>query len=165
MWEAIAKILTNQNALMVMVFAVIVFFILVVLAKMGWIRLNTSKFGLGDDYRERDIIRQQTEWTHIYCEGLKNQVDDMCKDVKDYDPFITLYILERMYSEVVTWICYNHIKLDSDYISIKQDRVKMLLSAMTVRPEVFTSKKFFSKVDFWTAEIIHKLVKIRESYK
>jgi hypothetical protein len=89
----------------------------------------------------------------------------MCKDVTDYDPFITLYILERMYSEVTTWICYNHIKLDSDYISIKQDRVKMLLSAMTVKPEIFTSKKFLSKVDLWTAEIINKLVKIRESYK
>jgi hypothetical protein len=165
MWEAIAKILTNQNALMVMIYGLIVFLILVILAKLGWIRLNTSKFGLGDDYRERDIIRQQTEWTHIYCEGLKNQIDDMCKDVTDYDPFITLYILERMYSEVTTWICYNNIKLDSDYISIKQDRVKMLLSAMTVKPEIFTSKKFLSKVDLWTAEIINKLVKIRESYK
>jgi hypothetical protein len=150
---------------MVMIYGLIVFLILVILAKLGWIRLNTAKFGLGDDYRERDIIRQQTEWTHIYCEGLKNQIDDMCKDVTDYDPFITLYILERMYSEVVTWICYNHIKLDSDYISIKQDRVKMLLSAMTIKPEVFTSKKFLSKVELWTAEIINKLVKIRESYK
>lgn len=165
MWEALAKILTNQNALMVMIYGLIVFLIMVLLAKMGWLRLNTTKFGLGDDYRERDIIRQQTEWTRIYCEGLKNQIDDMCKDVKDYDPFITLYILERMYSEVVSWICYNHINLDSDYISIKQDRVKMLLSAMTVKPEVFTNKKFFARVDMWTAEIIHRLVKIRESYK
>jgi hypothetical protein len=41
----------------------------------------------------------------------------------------------------------------------------MLLSAMTVKPEIFTSKKFLSKVDLWTAEIINKLVKIRESYK
>lgn len=165
MWEAIAKVLTNQNAFMVMIYGLIVFLIMVLLAKMGWLRLNTSKFGLGDDYRERDIIRQQTEWAHIYCDGLKNQIDDMCKDVPDYDPYITLYILERMYSEVVSWICYNHINLDSDYISIKQDKVKMLLSATTVKPEVFTNKKFLAKVDVWTSEIICKLVKIRQAYK
>ena len=49
MWEAIAKVLTNQNAFMVMIYGLIVFLIMVVLAKMGWLRLNTSKFGLGDD--------------------------------------------------------------------------------------------------------------------
>lgn len=165
MWDAIAKILTNQNALMVMVFAVIVFFILVVLAKMGWIRLNTSKFGLGDDYREREIIRQQTEWAHIYCVGLRHKVDEMCKDVEGYDPYITMYILERMYSEVVEWVTYNHLNLKSDYISIKQEKVKALLASMTVKPEVFTSKRFLVRVDEWTSEIIHRLVNIREAYK
>lgn len=165
MWEAIAKILTNQNALMVMIFAVIVFFILVILAKMGWIRLNTSKFALGDDYRERDIIRQQTEWAHIYCEGLRHKVDDLCKDVEGYDPYITMYILERMYSEVVVWITYNHLNLTSEYVSIKQEKVKALLASLTVMPEVFTSRKFYARVDEWTAEIINKLVKIREVYK
>jgi hypothetical protein len=165
MWEAIAKILTNQNALMVMIFSVIVFFILVILAKMGWIRLNTSKFGLGDDYRERDIIRQQTEWAHIYCVGLKHQIDDMCKNVEGYDPYITMYVLERMYSEVVEWITYNHLNLTSEYVSIKQEKVKGLVSTLTIMPEVFTSKKFYAHVDEWTSEIITKLVKIREVYK
>ena len=165
MWDAIAKVLTNQNALMVMIFSMIAFLVLVVLAKKGYIRLNTSKFALGDDYRERAIIQQQAEWAHIYCVGLRHAVDDMCKDVKGYDPYITMYILERMYSEVVEWITYNHINVESDYISIKQDKVKALLASLTVMPDVFTNKKFLNKVDEWTSEIIHKLVKIREVYK
>lgn len=165
MWDAIATVLTNQNALLVMIFCLLVFLILVFLAKKGYIRLNTSKFALGDDYRERAIIQQQTEWAHIYCVGLRHPIDEMCRNVDGYDPYITMYILERMYSEVVEWITYNHINIESDYISIKQDKVKALLATMTVMPDVFTSKRFYSKVDEWTAEIIHKLVKIREVYK
>lgn len=165
MWEAIAKILTNQNALMVMIYGLIVFLVMVILAKLGWIRLNTSKFGMGDDYREREIIRQQTEWAHIYCVGLRHPIDEMCKNVEGYDPYITMYILERMYSEVVEWITYNHLNLTSDYVSIKQEKVKALLATLTVMPEVFTSKKFSTKVDEWTAEIISRLVNIREVYK
>ena len=165
MWDAIAKVLTNQNAFMVMIYGLVVFLIMVLLAKMGWLRLNTSKFGLGDDYRERDIIRQQTEWAHIYCEGLRHTIDEMCKDVEGYDPYVTMYILERMYGEVVEWITYNHINVESDYISIKQEKVKALLASMTVKPDNFTSKKFMTKVDDWTSEIIHRLVKIREVYK
>ena len=165
MWDAFARILTNDNALLVLIFFTILLFVLIALAMCGVVRIDTGAFKMGSDYKERDIIRQQTEWAHIYCVGLKNQIDELCKDIPEYDPYITMYILERMYSEVVTWICYNHINLDSDYISIKQDKVKMLLSAMTVKPDVFISKRFLVKVDTWTAEIIHKLVKIREAYK
>lgn len=165
MWDAIAKILTNSNALLVLVFLVIFFMLFVLLARTGLIQIKTSSFRMGADTRERDIIRQQTEWAHVYCAGLKGQVDDYCKNIEGYDPFVTMYILERMYTEVVEWITYNHINLDSDYISIKQDKVKALLSAITVMPDVFGSRKFLTMVDNWTDEIIHKLVLIREVYK
>lgn len=165
MWDAFAKILTNSNALLVLIFLTLFVVILILLAMSGLVRIDTGAFKMGSDYKERDIIRQQTEWAHIYCCGLKNQVDEMCKDIPGYDPYITMYILERMYGEVVEWITYNHINLDSDYISIKQDKVKMLLNALTVKPDVFASKKFYVKMDVWTSEIIHKLVKIREAYK
>lgn len=165
MWEAIATIMTNQNALMVILFGIAIFLLMVVLAKKGYIRINTDKFAMGDDYRERAIIQQQAEWAHIYCQGLKSQVDIFCKDIEGYDPYITMYMLERMYSEVVEWITYNHINLDSDYIGIKQDRIKALVASLTVMPAVFTSSKFSKQVDAWTDEIIRKLVKIREVYK
>jgi hypothetical protein len=165
MWDAIARILTTDNALLVLIFATILAVVLIILAMCGVVRIDTGAFKMGSDYKERDIIRQQTEWAHIYCVGLKNQIDEMCKDINGYDPYITMYILERMYSEVVEWITYNHLNLDSDYISIKQEKVKMLLASMTIKPDIFASKKFLSKVEEWTSEIIHRLVKIREVYK
>lgn len=165
MWEAIAEVLTNENAIAIVLLLFGLFLILVFLAKKGYVRLNVGKFALGDDYRERAIIQQQAEWAHIYCQGLKPQVDAYCKDIEGYDTYITMYMLERMYSEVVEWITYNHINLDSDYISIKQDRIKALLASLTVMPQVFTSPKFSKQVDAWTDELIRKLVKIREVYK
>lgn len=165
MWDAIAKVLTNSNALMVLIFMIIFFLLIVGCAHAGFLTIHTSSVRVGADTRERDIIRQQTEWAHVYCMGLKNQIDEMCKNTEGYNPFVTMYILERMYTEVVEWITYNHINLDSDYIGIKQDKVRALLSSMTVMPEVFNSQKFLKKVDEWTDETIHKLVMIREVYK
>lgn len=165
MWEAFGKVLTNQNAIPVVMTLLVIFLIMVLLAKKGLIRIATDKFSMGDDYRERAIIQQQAEWAHIYIQGLKPQVDTYCKDIPQYDPYITMYMLERLYSEVVEWITYNHINIDSDYISIKQDRIKALVASLTVMPAVFTSAKFFKQIDAWTDEIIRKLVKIREVYK
>lgn len=165
MWDAIATVLTNANAILVLIFLSIFFLVFALIAKTGLVQIHTSSFRMGADMRERDIIRQQTEWAHTYCAGLKTQVDEMCKDLPAYNPYTTMYILERMYSEVVEWITYNHINLDSDYISIKQDKVRALVASLTVLPEVFTSKMFLKQTDKWTEEIIHKLVKIREVYK
>lgn len=164
-WGAIAQVMTNSNALMVLIFMIIFFLLIVGFAHAGLLQIHTSTVRMGADTRERDIIRQQTEWAHVYCMGLKGQIDEMCKNVEEYNPFVTMYILERMYTEVVEWITYNHINLDSDYIGIKQDKVRALLSSMTVMPEVFTSQRFLKKVDEWTDETIHKLVMIREVYK
>ena len=164
-WGAIAQVMTNSNALMVLIFMIIFFLLIVGFAHAGLLQIHTSTVRMGADTRERDIIRQQAEWAHVYCMGLKGQIDEMCKNVEEYNPFVTMYILERMYTEVVEWITYNHINLDSDYIGIKQDNVRALLSSMTVMPEVFASQRFLKKVDEWTDETIHKLVMIREVYK
>ena len=59
MWEAIAKILTNSNALLVLVFMSMFVAILIILASTGLVRIDTGAFQMGADHRERDIIRQQ----------------------------------------------------------------------------------------------------------
>lgn len=165
MWDTIEAVLTGENGLSVLIFLLIFVIIAVFLIKTGFIRINTNFLQLGDDYRERAIIQQQTEWAHIYLQGLSGQIDELCKELKGYDPYVTKYILERMYGEVVDWITYNHINLESDYISIKQDKIRALVASLAVMPEYFASSKFLTKCDRWTDEIIRKLVKIREVYK
>ena len=109
---------------------------------------------MGADHKERDIIRQQIEWSHSYIIGLKSQINT---DESRYNGYLILFVLEAAYDEVINWITFNHINLESDYISIKQEKIKsMLHSIKEVKPE-FKTKEFDRKVDKWVEELIRKL--------
>lgn len=161
MWEAIAKVLTNSNALLVLIFMTMFVAILIALAASGLVEINTGKFKMGADNRERDIIRQQIEWTHSFVIGLKSSI---AADETKYNGFLTLYVLEAMYDEIINWITFNHINLESDYISIKQEKIRSMLRSMPIGDE-FRTKQFEQRVDKWVEEIIRKLVLIRKVYK
>ena len=161
MWDAIAKVLTNSNALLVLVFLVIFFLLFVLLARTGLVQIHTNSFRMGADTRERDIIRQQIEWSHSFVMGLKAHI---IADESKYNGYKTRYVLECVYDEVINWITFNHINLDSDYISIKQEKMRAMVHSMELKPE-FCTKEFDRKIDKWTEEIIRKLVTIREVYK
>lgn len=161
MWEAIAEILTNSNALLVLVFLVIFTLIIICLAHTGLLEIHTKAFRMGASDRERDIIRQQIEWTHSYVMSLESEI--MADNTK-YNGYFTKYILEAVYDEIINWITFNHINLKSDYVSIKQAKVKAIVKGMPVDPK-YRSKEFERRIDKWVEEVIHKLVIIREVYK
>lgn len=161
MWDAFARILTNDNALLVLIFFTILVFVLIALAMCGVVRIDTVAFKMGADHKERDIIRQQIDWSHSFITGLKTQI---YADESQYNGFLTLYVLEVMFDEIVNWITFNHINLESDYISVKQERIRSLLRNMPIGDE-FRTKEFERKVDKWVEEIIRKLVLIRKVYK
>lgn len=168
MWETIGKVLTDKNAwfILLFVFLVIVFIILLLmhLSKKGYIKISTKSVQVGDDLRERDIIRQQVEWSHIYVTALYSQIHPSHPVDDRYNGFMTKYILEVVYSEIVDWITFNHIKIDSDYISIKQAKVKALVYSFDLKPE-FKTPKFEHQIEYWVEDVIKKLVMIREVYK
>ena len=85
-------------------------------------------------------------------------------DNSKYGGYKTRYILETINTEITNWIMLNHINLESDYISIKQEKIKSIIKQMDVDPQ-FRSKEFFKKTDRWTEDVIRKLVMIREVYK
>ena len=162
MWEAVAKILTNSNALLVLIFLMMFVLMLVILAMSGLVRIDTGSFKMGADHKERDIIRQQIEWSHSYILGLKSQI---IADESKFNGYLTYFMLEAAYDEVINWISFNHINLESDYISIKQEKIKsMIHSQKDIRAD-YKTKEFDKKVDKWVDELIHKLVQIRKVYK
>lgn len=162
MWDAIAEILTNANALIVLLFITLFAFILILLAKSGLVQIHTSAFRMGADHRERDIIRQQIEWTHSYIMGIESQIEGV--DKSRYNGYYTKYILEYCFDEILAWIAFNHINLESDYISIKQEKIKSIIRGFDIDPK-FRTKEFEKRIDRWTEEVIKKLVVIREVYK
>lgn len=162
MWDAVIKLLSGSNALIILIFLVLVTFIFAILAKGGFLQIRTSAFSMGSEARERDIIRQQIEWTYSFVTGLYGEIE---ADETEYKGYLTKYILERCYDEIVNWISFNHINLDSDYISIKQEKIKSIIkTTQEVRPE-YKSKEFEKRIDSWVEEVIKKLVLIREMYK
>lgn len=161
MWEAIAKILTNSNALLVLIFLTFFILILIVLTRTGLVEIKTANFRMGADAKERDIIRQQVEWAHTFLMSLPVQIE---ADNSKYGGYFTKYILEAVYDEVVNWITFNHINIESDYIGIKQAKIKNLVWSLDVDPR-YRTKDFEKKIERWTDDLIHKLVKIREVYR
>lgn len=160
MWETLTAVLTDKNALIVLIFITIFIILIAILAKRGIVTVNTTKFHLGNDVTERDIIRQQVEWSHLYISSLYTKINS----TNEYGGYLTKYILECVYSEVVDWITFNHIKIDSEYIAIKQARVRALVAGFDIGPE-FRTKQFEKKIDDWVEYVIKKLACIRAVYK
>lgn len=161
MWETIRAVLLSPNATMVMASLLILIVIISVLSRKGILSINTKGLTLGADVQERDIIRQQTEWAHSYIAGLYSAIQPMTDN--RHGGFKTKFILEVVYAQVVDWIVLNHIKLNSDYVSVKQAQVKATVYGFDV-DTVFKSKQFEKQMDAWTEELIKKLATIREVY-
>jgi hypothetical protein len=163
MWDAIAKILTNANAALVLLFLTMFVLIFIILVKTGLVQIKTDKIRVGNDSaKERDIIRQQVEWSHSYIMGLKSALEI---DEGKYSGYLTRYILESCSSEVSKWICFNHINLDSEYISIKQETIRSIILRTDDIDAKYKSKEFLKRVDKHVEELIRKLVTIRQMYK
>jgi hypothetical protein len=161
MWEAIGKVLMSPNAGIVLAGLILVLVLLSVLSRWGLLSINTKGLSLGADIRERDIIRQQVEWAHSYISGLYSSIQPA---ESEYGGYFTRFLLELAYSEVVDWISFNHMKLDSEYIAIKQMKIKSIIYSYDIRPE-FRTPKFEKQIDAWVEEVIKKLVAIRQMYK
>lgn len=162
MWDALAKVLTNSNAFLVLIFFSIFLFILIILAMSGLVRIDTGAFKMGLDNKERDIIRQQIDYSHAYILGLKSQI---IADESVYNGYLTYFMLEASFGEVVNWITFNHINLESDYISIKQEKIKSMIHSQPDIRAKYKTKEFDKKVDKWVEDLIIKLVQIRKVYK
>lgn len=161
MWEAIGNALTSENATSIFVTFIILAIVFFIAVKFGWVKVKTSCLSIGDDERERNIIRQQVEWAHIFITSLSGKIT---ADNSKFNGYFTKYILECVFDEVVDWITFNHLNTSSAYIQIKQDKICALVYSMNVREE-FKSPEFHRRMCAWTKEVIEKLVQIREVYK
>ena len=162
MWEAIQNVLVSKNGLVIIALIAAIIWIAARLGKHGLLKIHTSHVSLGDDTRERIIIREQIDWTHTYLQGLIGKIQQVTPDLM-YDGYFTKYILEVAFDEIVKWITFNHITIDEAYIKMKQDKICSLVYAQSVRPE-FRTPEFQERMKRWVKEIIEHLVDIRKIY-
>ena len=145
--------------IILLLFVGILIIVAAVFVKKGVLSINTKSVNLGAHEKERTIIRQQIEWARLYCQGMEARIPHP----EGYDKWRSLYILEQIFDEIVTWITFNHISTNPDYVEIKCTKVINLVDSLTVSP-VFQSNDFHDLIKSEIQNVIKKLVQIRELY-
>lgn len=159
MWESIGNVLTSNNAVAVLITLLILVIVAAVLAKVGIFQFKGKGVTIGGDEDERAIIRQQTEWTQLFIQSMQQ-----LPIFEGSDTYHTLYILEKAFDEVLSWIVFNHISDSENYISIKQEKLWNLIQTL-VTDKKFTSTEFKQAIYDNTEVLIKRLVYIRKNYR
>lgn len=160
MWNAIKEILTDTNTWQVLLFSSFFIAVIIIAGKNGLLSVKAKGIRLGTDEIERNIIRQQVEWAHLYIMSLQSKIE---VDESRYNGYFTKYILERIYDKTVEWITFNHLHTKNAYIEIKQEEICALVYGLGVKDE-FKTPEFKKRMCNWTRELIEHLVQIREIY-
>ena len=161
--EWLANILNNPNSWKSFIFFLITLIILIVLVKKGIISFKGKGLTVGNnDARdiERTIIRSQIQY-------VKSAISDFYDDIPNFegrDEWRLRYICEKIISVFTDIISFNHISKEKIYVQMKQASIWEVIINNTIS-DIMTSDEFKDVVYAKTAEILDKLIEIREYYK
>lgn len=158
--DGLKEILTSPNAWLFLLFLIIMLVMFIKMSKAGLFSLKTKNLQIGNSEIERTIIRNQTDLAYLYIMALEAKIDAD----HQFNFYITRYILEKVYDEVIEWITFNHITTAKEYIEIKQEKITYLVNGIGVNPKIQT-KEFKERMNGWTKELIERLVQVRELYE
>ena len=158
MWESIRDVLVSSNAIAVLISIIVLILIVAFLAKKGIFQLNVHGVQVGGNEDERAVIRQQTEWSELFIQSMRH-----LPMLSAYDNYHTLYVLEKVFDEVLSWIVFNHISDSENYISIKQEKVWNLIQTLVTEQDLLT-EEFRDVIYENTSKMIKRLVCIRKNY-
>lgn len=162
--EWLASVLTSSNAIPIIIIVVLLVVIIAILAKKGIVSFKGKGLTVGNGNDERDIertiIRSQIQY-------VKSAVSDFYDDIPDFpnrDEWRLKYICERIVSVFTDFISFNHISKEKIYVQMKQASIWEVIINNTTAG-IMTSDEFKDVVYAKTAEILDKLIEIREYYK
>ena len=162
--EWLASVLTSSNAIPIIIIIVLLVVIIAILAKKGIVSFKGKGLTVGNGNDERDIertiIRSQIQY-------VKSAVSDFYDDIPDFperDEWRLKYICERIVSAFTDFISFNHISKEKIYVQMKQAFIWEVIINNTTA-SIMTSDEFKDVVYAKTAEILDKLIEIREYYK
>lgn len=162
MWQAIQIILTSENFWKVVVGIGALVILFAILVKKGLISFKGHglKVGNGDSRDiERNIIRSQMQY-------VKSAISDFYDDIPNFegrDEWRLRFICEKIVSMFMDIISLNHISREHIYTEMKQASVWAVI-VNNSESDAITSDKFKATVYSKTAEILDKLINIREYY-
>ena len=161
MWEAISKLGTTPLTLL---FAAGLIICIIIMIKKGIISFKGKGLTVGNSNDERDIertiIRSQIQY-------VKSAVSDFYDDIPNFegrDEWRLKYICEKIISVFTDIISFNHISKEKIYVQMKQASIWAVIINNTTAG-IMTSDEFKDVVYANVAEILDKLIEIREYYK
>ena len=162
--EWLASVLTSSNAIPIIIIVVLLVIIIAILAKKGIVSFKGKGLTVGNCNDERDIertiIRSQIQY-------VKSAVSDFYDDIPNFDggdEWRLKYICERIISVFTNIISFNHISREKIYTEMKQSEIWAVIINNTTA-DIMTSDEFKDVVYAKTAEILDKLISIRDYYK
>lgn len=159
--DGFKEIVTSPNGWMFLIFLMVVIFIFVRLSKIGLFSFNGKGFRIGSDEMELTIVRNQTQWAHLFVMSLKGKIID--ENDNEITKILCENVLEKVYDKVIEWITLNHINASNSYLEIKQSEVKCLVYSLIISDE-FKTPEFECRMNNWVKEIILNLINIRKEY-
>lgn len=161
MWETIKDVLTSGNAWFILIFLAVVIVIGLILGRIGLIKVNTKHVQIGNEQKQRELVRRQVETAYTFVMSLEGKI---ITEGSMYDRYLTKYILERVYDKVIEWIIFNHITTNQLYVQDKQENIENLVYTMVVDDD-FKTPEFKRRMDNWVRELIEQLVQVKEIYQ
>ena len=160
-WDAAKELISSPNAWMFLLVFILVFFVIVKMAKAGLISFKGKGIRLGSDEKELTIVRNQTQWAYLFLMSLKGKLIEMEYPARE-DYFADM-VLEKIYDKIVEWITYNHINDKQTYLEIKQSEVRCIVYSLPIQ-EQYKTPEFEARMNAWVKEIILNLINIRKEY-
>ena len=160
MWTALFTFLASDNFLraVVGISALVVLFSVLVKKRLISFKGKGLKVGHSDE-EERTIIRSQIQY-------VKSAISDFYDDIPDFDgrnEWRLRFICEKIVSMFMDIISLNHISREHIYTEMKQASVWAVIINNS-ESEIITSDEFKKVVYAKTAEILDKLISIRDYY-
>lgn len=158
----LANILNNENSWKSFIFFFITLITIVVLVKKGIISFKGKGLTVGNSNErdiERNIIRSQIQY-------VKATVSDFYDNIPNFegrDEWRLRFVCEKIISIFTDTISLNHISKEPIYTEMKQAAVWAAIVNNT-KEDIMTSDDFKKVVYAKTAEILEKLISIREYY-
>lgn len=161
MWDTIARVLTDKQASTVLLLMIFGFVVLSTLAKLGIVNIRTEHVKIGQaTNNEREIIKRQL----AYIEGAISMFESKIPKYDGYNEWRAKAVLSLIYKEAASWVLFNHIRVTSEYIDLKQTIIWNIILSNCPN-ELHRSSAFQREVFDHVEESIKILLRIRREYQ
>ena len=167
MWEAVSSVFGGANGGWAMLLVLVLVAVAVYMAATGRLSVNTGKIRIGAADNEREVLRRQSEFLHVYCLGREYDIAkfgaEHGMDTLEFGGYFAKYICERVYDKCMEWVLLNHVRDTPSYIALKQAEIWDLI-LMLNPSDIFKTEEFRKELDGWVVVVVRRLLTIRESF-